>query len=245
MFEAVGPHALVFPQYILDPSYGYHAERARGPFVEATANGVGLYAGAVAAAVALASWRGRGKAIAAAVLTVCALGLLLTLTRSVWVATVVATALTLAILPGLRRFLLPAAVGLSCRGPAGPCHGSGPGVQRGGSTGIGAAGVGARERQCGRDQHGLPATSAGFWARDLQRKEPGLLQAARASSADRGAGDRGPQRLPLRRGRAGADWSGPVHRLPRLCRGERPALARAAGNGALAGAVCWRWRSSG
>lgn len=113
LFEAVGPHALVFPQYILDPSYGYHAERARGPFVEATANGVGLYAGAVAAAVALASWRGRRKAIAAAVLTVCALGLLLTLTRSVWVATVVATALTLAILPGLRRYLLPAAVGLS------------------------------------------------------------------------------------------------------------------------------------
>ncbi len=114
IFEAVGPHALVFPSYILDPSYGYHAARARGPFVEATANGIGLYVSAVAAAVALASWKGRRrKALAAAVLVACALGALLTLTRSVWVASVVATVLTLAIVPGLRRFLLPSAIGLS------------------------------------------------------------------------------------------------------------------------------------
>jgi putative inorganic carbon (HCO3(-)) transporter len=114
IFEGVGPHALVFPRYILDSSYGYHAARARGPFVEATANGVGLYVSAVAAATALARWQGRRrKGIAAVVLVACALGLLLTLTRSVWVATVVATVLTLAIVPGLRRFLLPSAVGLS------------------------------------------------------------------------------------------------------------------------------------
>jgi putative inorganic carbon (hco3(-)) transporter len=113
VFEAIGPHALVFPSYILDPSYGYHAERARGPFVEATANGVGLYVSAVAAAVAFATWEGRRrKAFAAAVLSVCALGLLLTLTRSVWVASVVATLATLAIVPHLRRFLLPAGIGL-------------------------------------------------------------------------------------------------------------------------------------
>lgn len=113
IFEGVGLHALVFPGYISDPSYGYHAGRARGPFVEATANGIGLYVSAVAAAVALATWEGRRrKTIAAAVMLVCALGLLFTLTRSVWLATVVATALTLLIVPSLRRFLLPAAVGL-------------------------------------------------------------------------------------------------------------------------------------
>jgi O-antigen ligase len=113
IFEGIGPHALVFPRYILDPSYGYHAARARGPFVEATANGVGLYVSAVAAAVALSRWEGRRrKGIAAAVLVACALGLLLTLTRSVWLATVVATILTLAIIPNLRRLLAPSAVGL-------------------------------------------------------------------------------------------------------------------------------------
>jgi len=114
IFEAVGPHALVFPGYILDPSYGYHAARARGPFVEATANGIGLYISAVAAAMALATWQGKwSRGFAGAVLLVCVLGLLLTLTRSVWVATVVATGATLVIAPPLRRYLLPSAIGLS------------------------------------------------------------------------------------------------------------------------------------
>ncbi len=114
IFEAVGPHALVFPHYIVDSAYGYHSERARGPFVEATANGVGLYVSAVAAAVALASWKGRRRRIfAAAVLAACALGLLLTLTRSVWLASVIATAVTLAVVPSLRRFLLPAGIGFA------------------------------------------------------------------------------------------------------------------------------------
>jgi O-antigen ligase len=114
IFEAIGPRALVFPRYILDPSYGYHSERARGPFVEATANGIGLYVSAVAAAVALASWSGRrGRIFAGAVLAACALGLLLTLTRSVWLATAIATLVALAVVPGLRRFLLPAGIGLA------------------------------------------------------------------------------------------------------------------------------------
>jgi putative inorganic carbon (HCO3(-)) transporter len=114
IFEAIGPHALVFPNYILDPAYGYHSERARGPFVEATANGVGLYVSAVAAAVALASWKGRRRRLfAGTVLAICALGLLLTLTRSVWVAAAIATLLTLAAVPALRRFLLPAGIALA------------------------------------------------------------------------------------------------------------------------------------
>jgi O-antigen ligase len=114
IFEVIGPRFLVFPRYILDASYGYHSERARGPFVEATAYGVGLYVSAVAAAVALATWRTRGKRIfAAGVLAACALGLLLTLTRSVWLATVIASLVALVAVPGLRRFLVPAAIGLA------------------------------------------------------------------------------------------------------------------------------------
>ena len=49
--------ALVFPKYILDPHYGIHAQRGRGPFVDAVANGLALYTCAVACAIAVASWR--------------------------------------------------------------------------------------------------------------------------------------------------------------------------------------------
>lgn len=37
-----GIHELVFPRYILDESIGIHADRARGPFLQAVANGVTL-----------------------------------------------------------------------------------------------------------------------------------------------------------------------------------------------------------
>jgi hypothetical protein len=36
----VGAHQLVFPRFILDKSIGIHADRARGPFLQAVANGV-------------------------------------------------------------------------------------------------------------------------------------------------------------------------------------------------------------
>ena len=43
LFEMAGPHALVWPRYIIDPSYGIHFGRGRGPFADAVANGFGLY----------------------------------------------------------------------------------------------------------------------------------------------------------------------------------------------------------
>ncbi len=109
VFETLGPKALVVPHFIRDT--GFQRERAQGPFLEATVNGVALYTCAVASAIAIATWTTRWRRIAAGVvLFLCALGLLFTLTRSVWIATVVATALTLALTPRLRRFLLPAVV---------------------------------------------------------------------------------------------------------------------------------------
>jgi len=49
---AGGTHhlTLVFPRYITNPALGIHAERARGPFLEAVANGLSLYGCAVASA---------------------------------------------------------------------------------------------------------------------------------------------------------------------------------------------------
>ncbi len=108
LFETLGPKALIVPDFIQDT--GFQGDRAQGPFLEATVNGVALYVCAVASAIALATWTDRWKRFAAAgVLFLCALGLLFTLTRSVWIAAVAATGLTLALAPGLRRYLLPAA----------------------------------------------------------------------------------------------------------------------------------------
>ena len=57
LFETVGPHALVFPRYITNPELGYHVGRARGPFLEAEANGIALFICGIAAAVAASTWR--------------------------------------------------------------------------------------------------------------------------------------------------------------------------------------------
>jgi putative inorganic carbon (hco3(-)) transporter len=112
VFETLGPHALVFPTFILDPSFGYHGGRARGPFLEANANGVGLYVCLVAAIIGVATWRRPAWRLAAgAAGLLCAIGLLLTLTRSVWVATVVASLGALAAFRETRRFILPATAG--------------------------------------------------------------------------------------------------------------------------------------
>jgi O-antigen ligase len=109
LFETLGPNALVWPKFILDPSVGLHEGRARGPFVEAAINGFGLYVGAVAGAIAAMSWKSpRWRGCAAAVTLLCLLGTLFTVTRSVWLATVVATVITMLTIRELRRILIPA-----------------------------------------------------------------------------------------------------------------------------------------
>lgn len=111
LFETVGPRALVFPQFILDPAHGLHDGRARGPFLEANANGVALFTTAVAGVIAALTWRRwLWRAGASAVAVVCAAGLLFTLTRSVWLASIVSSLLVLAAAPRLRRLMLPAGV---------------------------------------------------------------------------------------------------------------------------------------
>jgi O-antigen ligase len=108
LFEAVGMDALVFPKYILDPTVGIHPERARGPFVEAVANGLALYGCGVAALVSLSVWRSTFlRVIAVAVALLCGLGIIFTLTRAIWLASVVASLVALAADRRLRHLLLP------------------------------------------------------------------------------------------------------------------------------------------
>jgi putative inorganic carbon (HCO3(-)) transporter len=110
--ETTGARALVWPRYILDPNVGIHADRARGPFVEAGALGLALWGCGVAALVLAASpprpWlRPAGFVVAA----MCVLGVLFALTRADWLAVSVAALVTLAATRELRRFLVPALLG--------------------------------------------------------------------------------------------------------------------------------------
>lgn len=99
---------LVWPRYITDPGVGLHPSRARGPFVEAVANGLALYACAVAGALAAYTWVGRrARWWGAAVCVLCLVGTIFTLTRSIWVGSVLGTVVALLMSRQTRRALVP------------------------------------------------------------------------------------------------------------------------------------------
>jgi len=83
---------LVFPQFILDPTLGTHVERARGPFLQAEANGAAMN---VLGLLALDSYRrSRLRGMGATVLLLAyPAAIVLTKTRAVWLAFAVSTAL--------------------------------------------------------------------------------------------------------------------------------------------------------
>lgn len=107
--EGLGLRDLAVPTYIADETLGLHVERARGPFLEAVANGLVLFHCAVACAVAAYLWRGFGaRACAGLVGLLCLGGTLFTVTRAVWLGTFVGTVAAMAVVPKLRRLLVPA-----------------------------------------------------------------------------------------------------------------------------------------
>jgi putative inorganic carbon (hco3(-)) transporter len=111
LFEMAKLDALVFPKYILDPNYGIHSHRGRGPFVDAVANGLALYTCGVACAIAVATWRSaEARALAIAVGILCAVGCLLSLERSVWIGAVLGTTVAMLLTRGLRRYFVPVIV---------------------------------------------------------------------------------------------------------------------------------------
>ena len=81
----VGAKTLIFPSFILDESLGIHADRARGPFLQAVANGVTLN---MLGLIALDAFRrGRLRGIRAiALLVALPLAILATMTRAVWLS---------------------------------------------------------------------------------------------------------------------------------------------------------------
>ena len=112
VLERLKVHELVWPGYIADPGVGLHFGRARGPFVEAAAMGLALFGCTVAAAIALALWkRTWARAVAGGVVVLAPVGLLMTVTRGVWLAAIAGTLAAVATTAGLRRYLLPIVAG--------------------------------------------------------------------------------------------------------------------------------------
>jgi O-antigen ligase len=81
----VGARSLIFPRFILDESLGFQAERARGPLLQAVANGVSLNMLGLLAfhAHKRGSLRGRAALILLASVPV---AIVATMTRAVWLA---------------------------------------------------------------------------------------------------------------------------------------------------------------
>ena len=85
IFFMIDARQFIFPRYILDEGLGYHADRARGPFLQAVANGVALN---LLGLVALNSFRRKRLRGTLALLFLAALPLSIvaTKTRAVWLS---------------------------------------------------------------------------------------------------------------------------------------------------------------
>jgi len=77
--------SVIFPRFILDDTLGYHADRARGPFLQAVANGVSLNLLGLLALHAYRRGRARGAKTALLLASV-PIAILATMTRAVWLS---------------------------------------------------------------------------------------------------------------------------------------------------------------
>jgi putative inorganic carbon (hco3(-)) transporter len=105
-----GAHFLIFPRFILDQSVGWHVDRARGPLLQAVANGVSLNLLGLVAVHAYRRGTLRG-AKAALLMTSLPLAILATMTRAVWLS-FAGTILALTFL-SLHRMLRRGCIGLA------------------------------------------------------------------------------------------------------------------------------------
>lgn len=108
----------IFPRYILDQGLGIHADRARGPFLQAVANGVALNLLGLIALNAFRRKRLRGV-LALLFLVALPLAIVATKTRAVWLSFATSILVLLLLSPSrrLRRaclcFMLAAGIGLA------------------------------------------------------------------------------------------------------------------------------------
>src|SRR5579863_2039447 len=108
----------IFPRYILDEGLGYHADRARGPFLQAVANGVALNLLGLLALNACRRKRLRG-AVSLLFMVALPLAIVATKTRAVWLSFALSILVLLFFSPSrrLRRvcfcFVIAGIVGLA------------------------------------------------------------------------------------------------------------------------------------
>jgi O-antigen ligase len=108
LFEGANLDALVFPRYITDSSIGITVGRARGPFAAADSDGLAMFVCAIACIIAVRRWTSPGaRVFAGFTVAACAAGIVLTLTRQIWVACIVASVVTMLVTPELRRYVVP------------------------------------------------------------------------------------------------------------------------------------------
>jgi putative inorganic carbon (hco3(-)) transporter len=81
----VGAKSLIFPRFILDESLGFHADRARGPLLQAVANGVSLNVLGILVLHAYRRGSLRGMKTVLVLVSV-PLAILATMTRAVWLS---------------------------------------------------------------------------------------------------------------------------------------------------------------
>jgi O-antigen ligase len=107
IFSLLGAKSVIFPQFITDEGIGIHADRARGPFLQAVANGVCLN---LLGLVALDSFRRRKLPwlVTVSLFFAVPLALLATKTRAVWISAALSVLLVACFgsTPKLRRIAL-------------------------------------------------------------------------------------------------------------------------------------------
>jgi O-antigen ligase len=110
VFYLLGFNSVIFPRFVLDESIGIHIDRARGPFLQAVANGVSLN---ILALVAVHSFRRRRMhgIVGIALLVLVPLAILATKTRAVWLSALLTVFALL--LPVFGRRVRTVALGLA------------------------------------------------------------------------------------------------------------------------------------
>ncbi len=95
----------VFPQYIISQKYPEFLGRARGPFLNPCANGLFLTAGVAAAILSWSKLMLLGRVLMTGAATISVIGIVCTMTRSVWIGAAMAIAvLVTATIPRQLRF---------------------------------------------------------------------------------------------------------------------------------------------
>lgn len=105
VFEVIGPNALVFPRYIMNPDVGILFGRARGPFAGAEPDGMVMAACLFASGLHVTRSRGTWRVLSVLTVVATSVGVLLTLTRSVWIGTILGLLVIAVVVPELRAKL--------------------------------------------------------------------------------------------------------------------------------------------